>query len=271
LCEQENSILIRKEISPNQNKDGRECSDNKQIQKSKSKRSVKSNQTANSVNKDLDQIGKRENQESQKNRKNEKFMNFVSLLKKFKYFFDFNMLSADIVEDLVQKNPNLYSVLDDYNLDKKILGMMRTITDDNSSIKNNDSNSNTPPEISIRKLQRKPFGLNTNVNEEGDDIIQDTIVFLGRTFDVGTSVFKAIQDNGLVFNGRLIVTNNFRTIDTFIYACGKISEFSQRYKNHALGRSLRVDKFDGFEVGNHFASQFVSLLRDIPFEEGKLR
>jgi hypothetical protein len=260
LCEQENSILIRKGISqirkdPKDHLDG-----NKKI--SKSKRSIASIKRTG-----LDLINYNENN---KNQINSKFMNFVSLLKKFKYFFDFNMLSTDVVEDMMQKNPDLYSMLDDYNLDKKILGMIRTITDENSLSKNNSSLSNTTPQISMRKLQRKPFGLNSNVNEEGDDMIQDTIVFLGRTFDVGTSVFKAIQDNGLVFNGRLIVTNNFRTIDTFIYACGKISEFSQRYKNHALGRSLRVDKFDGFEVGNHFASQFVSLLRDIPFQEGKI-
>jgi hypothetical protein len=253
LCEQENSILIRKLLDTS-------------VIETKSKSVVKSNNKRNSFKTDLEKL---EIQETQKNQVDSQFLNFVHKLKKFKYFFDFNMLSADVIEDLLHRNPNLVTLLDDYNLEKKVAGLIKTLTEEDIEDQTN-SQGNSMPGISSQKLAKKPYGLNTNVNEEGDDMIQDTIVFMGRTFDVGNWVFNAIQENGLVYNGRLIVTNNFRTIDTFIYACGKISEFSKRYKNHALGRSLRVDKFDGFEVGKHFANQFVTKLRGYKFKEGML-
>jgi len=73
------------------------------------------------------------------------------------------------------------------------------------------------------------------------------------TLDIDTSMFNAIQDNGLVYNGRLIVKNNYQCIDKSIFACGKICEFSQVYKNFSLGKSLRMDKYSGRELGQKLA------------------
>lgn len=256
LCEQENSILIRK-VSDLVSTDQKTTNPNSRRRSSKKKSILP-----------LDPLSHLESLEQQKNKTDSQFLNFVQLLRKFKYFFDFNFLAADVIEDILQNNPNLVSLLDDYNLEKRIQALLKSASEDEND-KQNTSFAQLNHLMTAQRLAKKPFGLNTQVNEEGDDMIQDTIVFMGRTFDVSTCVFKAIQDNGLVFNGRLIVTNNFRTIDKHIYACGKISEFSKRYKNHALGRSLRVDKFDGFEVGAHFASQFVTLLRGNDFKEGR--
>lgn len=60
--------------------------------------------------------------------------------------------------------------------------------------------------------------------------------------DIDQEIFHIIHENGLVYNGRLIVKNNFQTTDPAIFACGKICEFSQRYKHYAVGKSLRLDK-----------------------------
>lgn len=78
--------------------------------------------------------------------------------------------------------------------------------------------------------------------------------------DIDTPMFKAIQDNGLVYNGRLIVKNNFQTTDDFIFAGGKICEFSQRYKNFTLGRPLRMDKYSSREVGQRMARSVLEYM-----------
>jgi hypothetical protein len=48
--------------------------------------------------------------------------------------------------------------------------------------------------------------------------------------DVNSDVFKSIHDNGLVYNGRLIVDKTFKTTDSSIFAAGSLCEFSNRYK-----------------------------------------
>lgn len=47
--------------------------------------------------------------------------------------------------------------------------------------------------------------------------------------DVDQDVFKSIHDNGLVYNGRLIVDKSFKTTDPSIFAAGSLCEFSNRY------------------------------------------
>jgi thioredoxin reductase len=48
--------------------------------------------------------------------------------------------------------------------------------------------------------------------------------------DVDQDVFMSIHNNGLVYNGRLIVDKNFQTTDPSIFAAGSLCEFSGRYK-----------------------------------------
>ena len=43
--------------------------------------------------------------------------------------------------------------------------------------------------------------------------------------DIDKEIFHIIHENGLVYNGRLIVKSNFYTEDQ-IFCCGKICEFS---------------------------------------------
>lgn len=80
-------------------------------------------------------------------------------------------------------------------------------------------------------------------------LIPGSLLVTASTLDIDEDLFNTIQENGLVYNGRLIVKNNFATVDESIFACGKIVEFSQQYKNYALGRSLRLDRYSGRELG----------------------
>merc|ERR1712048_315236 len=60
--------------------------------------------------------------------------------------------------------------------------------------------------------------------------------------DVDQDVFLSIHNNGLVYNGRLIVEKSFQTTDPSIFAAGSLCEFTGRYKPIAQGRSLRMDR-----------------------------
>lgn len=71
--------------------------------------------------------------------------------------------------------------------------------------------------------------------------------------DVDSDVFRSIHDNGLVYNGRLIVDKNFMTTDASIFAAGSLCEFSNRYKAFSQGRSLRMDRYNGREMGSRLA------------------
>lgn len=71
--------------------------------------------------------------------------------------------------------------------------------------------------------------------------------------DVDLDVFKSIHNNGLVYNGRLIVDKNFQSTDPSIFASGSLCEFSGRYKALAQGRPLRLDRYNGREMGSRLA------------------
>jgi len=71
--------------------------------------------------------------------------------------------------------------------------------------------------------------------------------------DVDQDVFNAIHSNGLVYNGRLIVDKNFQTTDPSIFAAGSLCEFSGRYKSLSQGRPLRMDRYNGREMGSRLA------------------
>ena len=124
-------------------------------------------------------------------------------------------------------------------------------------------------ELTNKNLEKKPPNpkqkpnLNFNKIESLENILDDFekyIVILGDTFDISDEIFNTIQDNGLVYNGRLIVQSDYKTIDDSIFGSGKICEFSQRYKNSSFGRSLRMDKYNQFEVGGSFGRKFLNYM-----------
>ncbi|CAD8112864.1 unnamed protein product [Paramecium primaurelia] len=78
--------------------------------------------------------------------------------------------------------------------------------------------------------------------------------------DIDKEIFNIIHENGLVYNGRLIVKSNFQTTQENIFACGKICEFSQRYKHHSVGKSLRLDKYNGRELGQKLSKCILEQL-----------
>lgn len=77
--------------------------------------------------------------------------------------------------------------------------------------------------------------------------------------DVDQDVFNAIHNNGLVYNGRLIVDKHFQTTDKSVFAAGTLCEFSNKYLSLVGGRSLRMDRYNGREMGARLARSVFDL------------
>uniref|UniRef100_A0A7S3MYV1 CFAP61 dimerisation domain-containing protein n=1 Tax=Strombidium inclinatum TaxID=197538 RepID=A0A7S3MYV1_9SPIT len=87
--------------------------------------------------------------------------------------------------------------------------------------------------------------------------------------DVDQDVFSAIHNNGLVYNGRLIVDKNFQTTDPSIFAAGSLCEFSGRYKALAQGKPLRMDRYNGREMGSRLARSVFDIYDTQANQEGE--
>jgi len=80
--------------------------------------------------------------------------------------------------------------------------------------------------------------------EEGSDNIinlNSSIIVTGGVYDVDQTVFRFIHDNRLVYNGRAIVDKDFHTSDKFIFAAGRICEYSQAYTEKY--RLMRLERY----------------------------
>lgn len=66
--------------------------------------------------------------------------------------------------------------------------------------------------------------LEESLNEDIE--ITSRFLITSGLVDIDIEIFQIIHDNGLVYNGRLIVKSNFQTTINEIFCCGKICEFS---------------------------------------------
>lgn len=97
-------------------------------------------------------------------------------------------------------------------------------------------------------------------NYEQKEVVMSRFFVTSGKIDIDREIFNIIHENGLVYNGRLIIKNNFQTTEDAIFACGKICEFSQIYKHKAVGTSLRLDKYNGRELGQKMAKSLLEAL-----------
>ncbi|KFO76187.1 Uncharacterized protein C20orf26, partial [Cuculus canorus] len=82
--------------------------------------------------------------------------------------------------------------------------------------------------------------------------------FAYRTVDYET--FKAINDACLVFDGRLVIDNEFRTTDVSIRAAGPLTKYSRRYYVDEWTHS----NFNSKEIGFELATSMLNLFDPTP-------
>ena len=125
------------------------------------------------------------------------------------------------------------------------------------------------------KLKREEF--TENIKQELQDLVIESFKFVedgkdheayigtnliitGGMLDVDPTVFDFIHNNGLVYNGRAIINNQFLTADNFIFAAGKLCEFSQCYSYIEKYKQLRLECYNSQEVGYTLAKYFLQTI-----------
>jgi hypothetical protein len=73
--------------------------------------------------------------------------------------------------------------------------------------------------------------------------------------DIDGQVLSALNKRSIVFDGRVIIENNYRTTDKRIYAAGPVAMFSRRF-----GPSSDFDEFSARETGRHVAETLLGFL-----------
>ena len=94
----------------------------------------------------------------------------------------------------------------------------------------------------------------------GEVYISTNLIITGGMLDVDPTVFDFIHNNGLVYNGRAIISNQFLTADNYIFAAGKLCEFSQCYSYIEKNKQLRLECYNSQEVGYTLAKYFLQTI-----------
>jgi len=107
-------------------------------------------------------------------------------------------------------------------------------------------------------------GYNFQVEGTGTvEFVTGNYFVTGGLINVDQNVFHFIHDNGLVYNGRAIIDKNFMTSDQYIFAAGRLCEFSQRYSYSEKGKLLKLESYNSREVGYTLAKSFLSVIESV--------
>ena len=96
--------------------------------------------------------------------------------------------------------------------------------------------------------------------KDGEIYLGTNLIVTGGMLDVDPTIFDFIHNNGLVYNGRAIINNQFLTADNFIFAAGKLCEFSQCYSYIEKYKQLRLECYNSQEVGYTLAKYFLQTI-----------
>ncbi len=91
-----------------------------------------------------------------------------------------------------------------------------------------------------------------------DEVEVDIVVGCRRP-EASRTVFMCLNNAGVVYDGRIVVDNTFRTSDPQIYAAGTIVRFSRQY-----GRNIRLEHYSSREVGTALAASVVGAFQGQP-------
>jgi hypothetical protein len=92
-------------------------------------------------------------------------------------------------------------------------------------------------------------------NEKHTRILPCSLLLTSDTPDVDSDIFTTINECGLVYDGKLVVDNNFCTSDPNIYGAGTLTKFSRRYRS-----TLDHHNFDSREIGVVLGSYLLNRL-----------
>jgi hypothetical protein len=97
---------------------------------------------------------------------------------------------------------------------------------------------------------------NTGFDSSRRIALSACLLLCGDTPDVDPRLFNAVNDSGIVFDGRVVVDHMFRTTDPAVYAGGTAAKFSRRYR----APQPLLQEFDSREGGEQLAGAILQEL-----------
>lgn len=94
------------------------------------------------------------------------------------------------------------------------------------------------------------------------EMIQCELFLCGDQNAVDPDIFRAINESGLVFDGRLIVNADLQTTDPSIFSTGGLARFSRRYKD-----VLFHQYYNSREMGSHLAQSVLRAIDPLAEQE----
>lgn len=73
--------------------------------------------------------------------------------------------------------------------------------------------------------------------------------------DIDPNILSTLNKRSIVFDGRVIVENNYRTTDPFVFAAGPVAMFTRRY-----GATQNFDDFKARDIGSHLGEVVLGFL-----------
>mmetsp|Transcript_25436 Transcript_25436/g.42865 ORF Transcript_25436/g.42865 Transcript_25436/m.42865 type:complete len:1363 (+) Transcript_25436:41-4129(+) len=86
-----------------------------------------------------------------------------------------------------------------------------------------------------------------------DDVLPCCAFICCSNEQCDVDVFAAINDTGLVYDGGVVVDENFRTVDPNIYAAGPMTKYSRRYKDQVPHKRCNPR-----ELGTYVANEIIA-------------
>eukprot|EP00798_Chlamydomonas_sp_ICE-L_P016739 gene16739-23010_t len=130
-----------------------------------------------------------------------------------------------------------------------------------------------PKPSELSKLESIPGDLrpkavfSTHSWETGESEEESSVIDLMvgcRAPDVSKTIFYCLNDTGIVYDGRVVVDNRFRTNDPNIYAGGSLSKLSRKFSS-----TVQYEHYNSCEVGQRLAESVVASF-SATADDGKL-
>eukprot|EP00941_MAST-03F_sp_MAST-3F-sp1_P004015 g4015.t1 len=142
----------------------------------------------------------------------------------------------------------------------------RLVGDDNGKlvecvfvpIQNQSKSKSTPEELSLLLQSNETMPTSTlSANNGGGDSgslvsISASFMFCASKPTVDADLYDAVSECGMVYDGRLVVDGDFKTVDDKIYAAGTVAKFSRR-----LRPQCTHERYNSKELGVKLAESLL--------------
>ena len=109
----------------------------------------------------------------------------------------------------------------------------------------------TKTNCKLASVEARHHKLRAVVLEDGSSVACATLVTLGE-LGVDSQLFKALNDESLVFDGRLVVDASFKTNDPAVFAGGDLVKFARRIQD-----KRKLDLYNLRELGDKLAEALL--------------